>query len=69
MRESHFNIFVGLQGCNFSEMSLQHRCFPVNIAKYVNTYFEEYLHLSTSPVRVPKIFKIAGKLSVVEITF
>ena len=32
------------QGCNFLKKRLQHRCFPVNIAKYLRTpFFTEHL--------------------------
>ena len=30
---------AGFQACNFIEKSLQHRCFPVNIAKFSKTSF------------------------------
>ena len=43
MLESHFNKFIGLQACNFTKKRLQHRCFPVNIANFKNTYFEKHL--------------------------
>ena len=41
----NFVVFTGkFQACNFTGKRLQHRCFPVNIAKiFKNTYFEEYL--------------------------
>ena len=29
------------QHCNFTKKRLQHRCFPVNIANFKNTYFEK----------------------------
>ena len=32
-----FNENVGLQSCNFFKKRLQHRCFPVNIAKFLRT--------------------------------
>ena len=37
--ESLFNKSAGLQVCNFMKKRLQHRCFPVNIAKYLRTAF------------------------------
>ena len=40
MLESLFNRVAG-QACNFIKKRLQHRCFPVNIAK--RQHFEEYL--------------------------
>ena len=33
--ESLFNEVAGLQACNFIKKKLQHRCFPVNIAKFL----------------------------------
>ena len=33
MLESPFNRLAGFKTCNFLEKGLQHRCFPVNIAK------------------------------------
>ena len=32
-----FNNGAGFQGGNFIKMRLQHRCFPVNIAKFLRT--------------------------------
>ena len=32
-----FNKYAGLQFCNFIKKRLQHRCFPVNIAKFLRT--------------------------------
>ena len=41
---SLFNKVAGLQAYNFINKRLQHRCFTVNIAKFIkNTYFEEHL--------------------------
>ena len=37
MLESLFNRATGLQTNNFNEKGLQHRCFPVNIAKFLVT--------------------------------
>ena len=34
MSESPFNKIVGLQACNFIKKTLQHRCFPMSIAKF-----------------------------------
>ena len=33
--ESLFNKVTGLQTCNFIRKTLQHRCFPVNITKFL----------------------------------
>ena len=35
--ESLFNNVAGLKACNFIKKRLQHRCFPVNIAKFLRT--------------------------------
>ena len=35
--KSLFNKVAGLQACNFTKKRLQHRCFPVNIVKFLRT--------------------------------
>ena len=35
MLEPFFNKVAGLKACNFIKKKLQHKCFPVNIAKYL----------------------------------
>ena len=35
--ESLFNKVVGREACNFIKKRLQHRCFPMNIAKFLRT--------------------------------
>ena len=37
MLKSFFNKVAGLKVCIFIEKRLQHRCFPVNIAKILRT--------------------------------
>ena len=37
MLESLFNKVAGLKVCNVIKKSLQHRCFPVNITKFLRT--------------------------------
>ena len=37
--ESLFNKVVGLKACNFTKKSIQHKCFPVNIANFLRTTF------------------------------
>ena len=37
MSESFLDKFVGLQACGFIKKRLQHRCFPVNIVKFLRT--------------------------------
>ena len=39
--ESLFNKVAGLRACNFIKKRLQHRCFPVKLAKF-------YKHLQTT---------------------
>ena len=43
-----FNKFIGLQACNFTKKRIEHWPFPVNIAKFKNTYFEKHLLTSGS---------------------
>ena len=35
--ESLFNKFIGRKACNFINERLQHRCFPVDIVKFLRT--------------------------------
>ena len=45
----NFAIFTGkLPACNFIKKRLQHRCFPLDIAKFLETYFEEHLLTAAS---------------------
>ena len=37
MLESPFNRFAGFKTCNFVKKGLQHRCFLVNIARFLRT--------------------------------
>ena len=37
MLDSLFNKVAGFQDCNFIKRTLQHRYFPVNIAKFLRT--------------------------------
>ena len=39
MLESFFNKFADLQACNFIKTRFQHRCFPKNIAKFLEHLF------------------------------
>ena len=39
MLESIFDEVAGLKICNFIKKGLQHKCFPVNIAKFLRTAF------------------------------
>ena len=47
--ESLFNKVAVLQACNFiKKRLLQHWCFPVKFAKFLNIYFEEHLRRTAS---------------------
>ena len=59
--KSLLNKVAGRKACKFFKMRPQHRCFPVNIAKFLmlsceycriskNTYFEEHLRTADSEV-------------------
>ena len=37
--ESLSNRVPGLKACNFIKKKLQHRCFPVSVAKFLRSYF------------------------------
>ena len=39
MLESLFNKFSGLKGSNLLKIRIQHKYFPVNIAKFSNSFF------------------------------
>ena len=42
-------IFAGiLQACNFIKNGLQHRCFPLNVAKFLRTPFSKNICLVSS---------------------
>ena len=46
--DSPFNKVAGLKACNFIEMRIYRKCFPVNIVKFLRTYFEEHLLTTAS---------------------
>ena len=46
--ESLFNKVAGLKAYNYNKKRHQLRCFPVNIAKFSRTYFEEHLQITVS---------------------
>ena len=47
--ESLFEKVAGLKACNFIKKRPQHRCFPVNIAKFLRaTFFNRTLQKTTS---------------------
>ena len=48
MLKSLFNKAAGHEDCNFIKKILQHICFPVNITKFLSSYFEEYLPTNAS---------------------
>ena len=41
MLESHFKNVAGLKTCNFIKNRPQHRCFPVNIAKFLRLHISK----------------------------
>ena len=43
-KTSLFNRVAGWRACNFIKKKLQHRCFPVNFAKYLGTAFFKKHH-------------------------
>ena len=52
-----FNIVAALKACNFIKKKLQHRCFPVNIAKFLRTpVFTKHLRWLLL-IRFTKFFK------------
>ena len=62
MLESLVNKVKGLQICNFINKTLQHRCFPVKIAKFFkNTYFETHLQTAASGLLPMKVYFIVQK--------
>ena len=62
--ESLFNKFTGLQTGNLIKKRLQHKCFPVNIAKiFKSIYFKGHLWTTTS--RLYWFEVIIEKLSVI----
>ena len=64
MLESLFNKFTGLQTGNLIKKRLQHKCFPVNIAKiFKSIYFKGHLWTTTS--RLYWFEVIIEKLSVI----
>ena len=46
--ESLFNDVAGLNACNFYKKRLQHKFFPVDIVKFLRTYFKEHLRTAAS---------------------
>ena len=51
MLESLFNKFAGLKGSNLLKIRIQHKYFPVNIAKFRNSFFNRtpLVAISQSP--------------------
>ena len=53
--ESLFNKVAGLEDCNFIKKILQHRRFPVKLAKFLRTFFTKHLrwkHLYYFPLDI-----------------
>ena len=40
---SHLCLSLTLKACNFIKKRLQHKCFPVNIVKFLRTFLIEHL--------------------------
>ena len=45
--ESLFNKFTAMEVCNFFKKTLQHKCFPLNFAKFLRTPFLFFYRTST----------------------
>ena len=68
---SLFNKVAGLQTCNFIKKRLQHKCFPVNFAKFLGTailkniYGRQLLHLKyyTPANNTAKVFAKYSKIA------
>ena len=63
--ESLFNKVAGLQACNFIKKRLQHKCFPMNILKFLRAaiFIEDlrWLVLEILSVTVLATFKLVKK--------
>ena len=55
MLESLLDKVVGLQACNFIKKRLEHRCFPVKLAIFLN-FFKNTFFDRTLPVAVYEVF-------------
>ena len=55
MFESLFNKVADYQACNFIKKSLQHRCFPVNIVKFLRTPILKFIIVSRNLVGFLKL--------------
>ena len=51
----NFAIFIGLRACNFIKRRLQHRCFLVNIAKFLRTSILKNIYKRLLLPIMPKI--------------
>ena len=54
MFEYLFNKVAGAKTCNFIKKRLQHRCFPVKIAKFLITLFYRTAAVAASRKKVEK---------------
>ena len=63
----NFVVFTGkFQACNFTEKRLQHRCFPLNIAKFLRTsilknIYEQLLLIITDSSPYPRKYFCQNK--------
>ena len=57
--ESLFSKVAGLKACNFIKKRLQHRCFPVNIAKFLRAaIFIEHLRCLPLKILLKKLHEL-----------
>ena len=64
MLEYFFNEVEDFQACNSIKKRLQHRSFPVNIAKFLRTaFFIEHLHGCFYKCSVKKLFRKVLQIS------
>ena len=63
--ESLFNKVVSPQACDFNKKRLHHRCFPVNIAKFLGTpFFAEHLRRLLQEINSLYLLDTGRKLNV-----
>ena len=72
--ESLFNKVAERQVCNYIKKWLQHRCFPVNIAKFLKTAFlfntsSGWFYRCSIKKLFPKILQTSAELIVIGVLF
>ena len=67
MLEFLINKVAGFQACNFNKKILRHRCFPVNIGKFLRTTILKNIYIVAkfhgSPVRLTDLESFSGFLT------